>query len=293
MPELPEVETVRRRLDPVVTGRRVIGVEVGRPRVVRRTSAEALVAGLAGVRIEGTYRRGKYLLFPLDTGNELMVHLRMSGRLLVVGVDEAPAPHTHVVLTLDSGRALHFVDPRTFGEMVVFDPDRLDAEVPELARLGIDPLEPEFTLVALRRILRSHRRGMKALLLDQHQIAGLGNIYADEVLHRARVHPLRPSDTLTPAAERRVHDAIGDVLAAAISAGGSTLGDAQYVDPLGEAGSYQSDHRVYGQTGRRCPTCGIGIVRRCTVAQRSTHYCPRCQRRPRRVAVPPNPQPLT
>ena len=283
MPELPEVETVRRGLERFVVGRRVNGVEVGRERSVRRTSRQALIDGLTGTTIASAGRHGKYLLLPLDSGDELMVHLRMTGQMLIAEAGAARPAHTHVVIHLDpdSERPEHelwFVDPRTFGEVVVFDPTNVAVELPELAQLGVDPIAGELTLPVLRRLLRARHRLLKPMLLDQHVIAGIGNIYADEILHEARLRPDRMSDELTLASERRLHDAIHRVLNAAIAAGGSTLGDRQYVDLYGDWGSYQEAHRVYGRTGERCLTCGIGFIRRTVSAQRSTHFCPRCQR---------------
>lgn len=278
MPELPEVETVRRGLERFAVGRRIDGVEVGRERSVRRTSPEAVIHGLTGTRIVAANRRGKYLLLPLDSGDEMMIHLRMSGQVLIAaGGAERPA-HTHVVLHLDDGNELWFVDPRTFGEVVVFDPTNMAVEMPDLARLGPDPISDGLTLRELRRILRSRRRLLKPLLLDQHVIAGIGNIYSDEILHEARLRPDRISDELSPPSERRLHAAIHRILDAAILAGGSSLGDAQYVDLLGEGGSYQDAHAVYGRAGERCRTCGVGWIRHTVSAQRSTHFCPRCQR---------------
>ena len=278
MPELPEVETVRRGLARHVAGRRVERVEVGRDRVVRRTSREALIDGLTGVRVESAERRGKYLLLPLDSGDAAMIHLRMSGQVLIAeGGSERP-PHTHVVMHLDDGHEARFVDPRTFGEVVVFAPDRVADELPELARLGVDPIAEPFDRRRLRSIVRGTSRALKPLLLDQHRIAGIGNIYADEILHAARLRPDRPADSLSPAAEARLHDSIVTILSAAIDAGGSTLGDAQYVDLDGAGGSYQDAHRVYGRGGERCLTCGRGWIRRVVTAGRGTHFCPRCQR---------------
>ena len=278
MPELPEVETVRRGLARHVAGRRVERVEVGRDRVVRRTSREALIDGLTGVRVESAERRGKYLLLPLDSGEVAMIHLRMSGQVLIAeGGTERP-PHTHVVMHLDDGREARFVDPRTFGEVVVFAPDRVADELPELHRLGVDPIAEPFDRRHLRSIVRATSRALKPLLLDQHRIAGIGNIYADEILHDARLRPDRPADSLSLAAEARLHDSIVSVLSAAIEAGGSTLGDAQYVDLDGAGGSYQDAHRVYGRGGERCITCGRGWVRRTVTGGRGTHFCPRCQR---------------
>ncbi len=278
MPELPEVETVRRGLQRHVVGRLIDAVEVGRDRVVRRTSREALIDGLSGAVVERADRRGKYLLLPLDSGESAMIHLRMSGQVLVAAAGAARPPHTHVVLTLDDGRELWFVDPRTFGEVVVFDPARVGEQLPELARLGVDPIAEPFARSQLRRIVRSTSRGLKPLLLDQHAIAGIGNIYADEILHAARLRPDRAAATLDARATGRLHDSIVGVLTEAIDAGGSTLGDAQYVDLMGEGGSYQEEHRVYGRAGLRCVTCGRGWVRRIQSAGRSTHFCPVCQR---------------
>jgi formamidopyrimidine-DNA glycosylase len=206
-----------------------------------------------------------------------MIHLRMSGQVLVAQGGAPRPPHTHVVLHLDDGNELWFVDPRTFGEVVVFDPDHVDVELPDVARLGIDPIADDLSLPVLRRVLRSRHRLLKPLLLDQHVIAGIGNIYADEILHAARLRPDRMSDELSLTSERRLHAAVGEILHAAIDAGGSTLRDAQYVDLMGEGGSYQDAHAVYGRAGERCRTCGVGWIRRTVSAQRSTHYCPKCQ----------------
>jgi formamidopyrimidine-DNA glycosylase len=278
VPELPEVETVRRGLERFAVGRRVNGVEVGRERTVRRTSREAVINGLTDTTILAANRRGKYLLLPLDSGDEVMIHLRMSGQVLVAAAGSPRPVHTHVVLHLDDGNELWFVDPRTFGEVVVFDPTNAAVEVPDVANLGPDPIADQITLRQFRQMLRSRRRLLKPLLLDQHVIAGIGNIYADEILHAARLRPDRHSDELSPPAERRLHQSIHEVLTAAIEAGGSTLRDAQYVDLFGEGGSFQDAHAVYGRTGERCRTCGTGWIRRTVSAQRSTHYCPRCQR---------------
>jgi formamidopyrimidine-DNA glycosylase len=278
MPELPEVETVRRGLEHHLVGRRITRVEVGRERVVRRTSREALIDGLTNTTITGVGRRGKYLLLPLDSGEAMMIHLRMSGQvLLAVGGSLRPA-HTHVVMYLDNGTEVWFVDPRTFGEIVVYAPDRVAIELPSVALLGVDPIAEPFDRTLLATIIRSSNRALKPLLLDQTAIAGIGNIYADEILHRARLRPDRVASTIDGRAITRLHAAIVDILTAAIEGGGSTLGDGQYVDPMGESGSYQDGHRVYGRTGERCVTCGRGWIRRIVSGGRSTHFCPVCQR---------------
>lgn len=277
MPELPEVETVRRGLARHLVGRTIERVEVGRQRVVRRTSREALIDGLSGTTVLAVERRGKYLLLPLDSGDTMMIHLRMSGQvLLAAGGAERPL-HTHVVMHLDDGSEAWFVDPRTFGEVVVYDPDRVEIELPPIAQLGIDPIADDFTRADLRRIIRSTSQALKPLLLDQHRIAGIGNIYADEILHRARLRPDRPARSVDARTTGRLHEAIVDILTASIEVGGSTLGDAQYVDVDGASGSYQHEHRVYGRTGERCSTCGRGWIRRTVSGGRSTHFCPVCQ----------------
>ncbi len=278
MPELPEVETVRRGLERHLVGRRVERVEVGRERSVRRTSPEAVIAGLTDTVIEAADRRGKYLLLPLDSGDSCMIHLRMSGQVLLAAAGAERPPHTHVVLHLDDGHEAWFVDPRTFGEVVVFDPDHVDVELPELARLGVDPIAEPFDASTLRVAFGSTARALKPLLLDQHVVAGIGNIYADEILHRARLRPDRPASSLDRRRIATLHRSIVDVLTEAIDAGGSTLGDAQYVDLMGEGGSYQDEHRVYGRGGERCVTCGRGWVRRSVTGGRGTHWCPLCQR---------------
>ncbi|MFZ4720894.1 MAG: bifunctional DNA-formamidopyrimidine glycosylase/DNA-(apurinic or apyrimidinic site) lyase [Ilumatobacteraceae bacterium] len=280
MPELPEVETVRRGLEVQVVGRRITKVEVGRERTVRRTSRQALIDGLTGATVVAANRRGKYLLCPLDTGDEMMVHLRMSGRLLVTAAGTERLPHTHVVMHLSGTprQELWFVDPRTFGEVVVFDPTNAAVEMPELARMGIDPIVDGMTSAQLRDIVHGRRRQLKALLMDQHVIAGIGNIYCDESLHRARLRPDRISDTLTGREIGRLHEAIVGVLTAAIEAGGSTLADTQYVDVDGQGGWFQVHHKVYDRAGQRCLTCGRSNIVRVVSAGRSTCFCPRCQR---------------
>jgi formamidopyrimidine-DNA glycosylase len=263
-----------------VVGRRIERVEVGRERTVRRTSREALIDGLTGATITSIDRRGKYIVCALDTGDALMIHLRMSGRVLVSKAG-APRPnHTHVVLHLagEPAEELWFVDPRTFGEMVVFDPERTAIEVPELAKMGVDPIADGLTVSRLSKILGDRARQLKPLLLDQHVIAGIGNIYCDEILHRARLRPYRLANTLKPAEVRRLHDSIHSILETAIAAGGSTLSDTQYVDVMGDGGSFQLDHRVYDRAGQRCLTCGKATIVRVVSGGRSTCYCPRCQR---------------
>ncbi len=281
MPELPEVETVRRGLQQNFVGRKITKVEVGRERTVRRTSREALIDGLTGVKVLSATRRGKYLICALDSGQKLMVHLRMSGRLIIAKPGASRPPHTHVVLHLaktDSVESeLWFVDPRTFGEVVVFDPDKAKTQMPDLMNLGVDPLTDEFSPETLRGLFKNRRGNLKALLLNQHFVAGIGNIYADEILHVAKLRPDRLPGRLTTATLMRLHAAIVEVLNKAVVAGGSTLKDTQYVDLDGQTGSFQDEHRVYGRTGLQCLTCRKGRILMTVVAGRTTCYCSACQ----------------
>ena len=268
MPELPEVETVRRTLAPVVEGRTIATVTF----IWSRTCAgdpRATEAGLAGQRIERLERYGKYLLFHLrkgDRGSLLVIHLRMTGNLLVNGTS---GEHTRARMSLDDGTAVAFQDVRKFGRWEWSE--RLPAR---LAALGPEPLEIGCDEFATR--LRSRRARLKALLLDQEFLRGLGNIYADEALFGARLHPLRSANTVGPRKARDLHGTIQAVLRDAIGAGGTSIRD--YRDSRGEQGNFQRRIRIYGRAGEPCVNCGVR-VRRVIVAQRSTHYCPRCQRR--------------
>jgi len=282
VPELPEVETVRRGIERRAVGRVIERVEVFRERTVRRQGREAIIDGLTGTRLVAARRRGKYLLCDLDSGGVLMMHLRMSGRVLVVDAGTARPPHTHVVMHLspDANGMRHemwFVDPRTFGEVVVFDRDDEASVAPELARLGPDPIVDGLDEATLASILRGRRGNLKALLLDQHRIAGIGNIYADEILHRARLRHHRLPSRLDAPTRRRLLAAIHFVLRDAVEKGGSTLDDTQYVGIDGEPGWFQTEHRVYDRAGQRCLTCRSANIVRRVVAGRSTCFCPRCQ----------------
>ncbi len=242
-----------------------------------------MINRLTGTTFLGADRRGKYLVLPLDSGDAVMVHLRMSGQLLLAAAGATRPNHTHVVAHLAPGEGqsdeeLWFVDPRTFGEVVVFDPDRDPPEIPELARLGVDPLGDPFDAAVLAGLLRGRGRQLKALLLDQHVIAGLGNIYTDEVLHSAKLHPMRLATTLKQADVVRLADSISSILRDAVRSGGSTLSDAQYVDLMGSGGSYQDNHCVYGRGGESCRTCSRSVIARVMQGGRSTHFCPRCQK---------------
>ncbi len=285
MPELPEVETVRRGLERRLVGRRLTEVCATGERTVRRTSARQLIDAMEGVTVQAVTRKGKYLVVHGDTQVRMMIHLRMSGQVLVADRSLARPAHTHVTARLSDvtgavDEEFRFVDPRTFGEVVAYRAQDESDVVPELHRLGWDPLTDPgvMTLRRWRAELSGRRRQLKALLLDQSLVAGLGNIYTDEVLHRARLRPDRRSDDVSTPQARRLLEAISTVLAEAVAAGGSSLRDAQYVDVDGRIGNYQSSHRVVDREGQGCLTCGRARIRRITSAGRSTYFCAWCQR---------------
>jgi formamidopyrimidine-DNA glycosylase len=271
MPELPEVETVARELRPLLTGRELAGGRVLWPRTLAEPDPAVFSARLAGQRFVDVGRRGKYLVCTLDSGDKLIIHLRMTGRLAVVPPDSPTlgGPHVRAILPLVGGDCLIFTDSRKFGRIwLVDDPARV------VGKLGPEPLAGDFTAEALAARLRSRRTAMKALLLDQTVVAGLGNIYADEALFVAGIHPLRPAASLTDEEISRLHAAIRQVLTESIGALGTTLRD--YRPPYSPQGAYQNQLRVYQQADRPCQRCGAPI-RRIRVAQRSTHFCPHCQ----------------
>ncbi len=262
MPELPEVETVVRSVEPYLRGRRIVAARFT-SRHVTPGNRTALAARLAGRRIESVTRRGKFIVMALDQGT-LTVHLGMTGRLLVRG---QPGEHTYAVFTLDDGLLLYH-DPRQFGKI-----EWSAGAPPRVARLGPEPLEISFD--EFRRRLKRKAR-IKALLLNQTFLAGVGNIYADESLFAAGIHPLASAARLGPARAERLYAAIRGILGHAIELGGSSISD--YVNAEGERGWFQLEHRVYGREGQPCVNCGAA-VRKILVAQRGTHYCPRCQKR--------------
>jgi len=277
VPELPEVETVRRGIEGTLLGRRVVAVSVTGRRSVRRQSAPEFCASLEGRVLVGARRRGKYLLVDLDDAAVLVVHLRMSGQLLHARPESPTVAHTHVVLALDDGSEVRFSDPRTFGELFVArELDGRDAPL-ALASIGRDPLVDGVDEAELRHRLAHRRVALKAFLLDQRELAGIGNIYADEICFVARLSPLRRSDTLTRLAVHRLVAAIDEVLTEAVTLGGSTLRDARYRDLFGGTGTFQIRHAVYDRLDEPCLRCS-GTIRRVRVAGRSSYSCPRCQR---------------
>lgn len=283
MPELPEVETVRRLIRPQLEGRTIEDAEVRWARTVGG-HAQRFRRAVRGARVGAIERRGKFLVARLErgepagreAGGALVVHLRMTGRLHVEAPEVDPGPWARLSLALDDGRRLHFVDVRKFGRFLFHErPQEL------LAHLGPEPLGAAFDPAWLRAALRARRRALKPLLLDQSFLAGLGNIYVDEALHRARLHPLQRSDRVSAAKASALHGAIRAVLEAAIEREGSSF-DAFYRTPEGRPGSYQHQFQVYGRDGRPCLRCGATVVK-IVVGQRGTHLCPRCQRAPRRA----------
>jgi formamidopyrimidine-DNA glycosylase len=276
MPELPEVETIRRDLDREMGGKKIKAVEVIGTRSVRRGTKKQLIDRLTGRTVKTVKRRGKYLLATLDDGSLLVIHLRMSGQLLRATPKEPRPKHTHVVLQLQTGTEIRFVDPRTFGEVFVVDPANMAEEAPDIAELGWDPLDDPIPLPAFAQLLLSRRTQLKALITDQKVIAGLGNIYGDEILHAAGLRYDRMSNTLTSQEIRRLFRSILEVLHDAISARGSSLADEQYVDLYGKTGTFQLHHQVHARAGKACPRCRA-TVERVKYQGRSTYYCPSCQ----------------
>jgi len=279
MPELPEVETLKRDLEKEVVGRRIKQVEVAGMRSIRRhPNKKHFVTKLEGHKITGVVRRGKYLLVNLDEGAVLVVHLGMSGQLLRTKgtVKEAVDKHTHVVITFTQGGQLRFVDPRTFGEMFMTGADEVEAHVPELAHLGFDPVDDMISWTRFGELLAARTSKLKALLTDQRVVAGIGNIYADEILWGAGLRFDRSSETLSSQEVRRLYRSMVEVLQDAIKHRGSSLADEQYRDLHGVMGEYQHQHKVYDREGEACRRCRSPIER-LKFNGRSTFFCPQCQ----------------
>jgi formamidopyrimidine-DNA glycosylase len=279
LPELPEVETIRRELDKEIIGRKIKSVEILGSRSVRRhESPSEPVARLQGKKITQVRRLGKYLLFDLDTKDILVIHLGMSGQLLrAKGTKEPVAEHTHIIITLSQGGQLRFVDPRTFGEMFVSEPAENARRIPtQLAHLGFDPLSDQIGWTRFAAMLSSRKTQLKALLMDQEFVAGIGNIYSDEILFASGLRYDRLSNSLSPQEARRLHRSMIELLNDAIQMHGSSLADDAYKDIYGESGEFQGQHRVYNREGLPCPRCKRKIMRT-KLAGRSTFYCAHCQ----------------
>ncbi|MBI3662360.1 MAG: bifunctional DNA-formamidopyrimidine glycosylase/DNA-(apurinic or apyrimidinic site) lyase [Acidobacteria bacterium] len=277
MPELPEVETVVRGLRALLPGRRIVSVRLGKTDFM--DDPGALAAGLPGTRIAEVRRHGKFIVMRLevprnaDADSHLIVHLGMTGQLVVQRAGEPAAAHTHAFFALDDGRELRYTDPRRFGRIALFSEKQFAST---LARLGADPLE--VSEAAFCCLLAGRRARIKALLLDQRFLRGMGNIYADESLWRAKLHPARQAARLRSGDIHRLLEAMRHILNEAIRLRGSSVSD--YVDANGERGEYQLRHRVYDRQGKSCFRCGA-TIRRILVAGRSSYFCPRCQPAPR------------
>jgi formamidopyrimidine-DNA glycosylase len=292
VPELPEVETVCRQLDPELAGRRIEALEVLDARWCRPLGPEKLEAEVEGAMIEGLGRRGKYLLLALDGARTLVMHLRMTGNLVLVEGEEKLDPsegrrlyeaerstserHLRARFRLDDGREAWFTDPRRFGEAFLIDDAKLDER---FAKLGVEPLSADFTPEALGAMAAGRTVPLKSFLLDQSGVAGVGNIYADEALFRARLHPLSPAGSMKAEHQQALRDAVVAALEAGIDGGGASIDD--YRDGRGEKGTMQDEFLVHTREGEPCPRCGATIVR-IVVSGRSTYYCPSCQVRLRR-----------
>ncbi|HEX7245639.1 MAG TPA: bifunctional DNA-formamidopyrimidine glycosylase/DNA-(apurinic or apyrimidinic site) lyase [Solirubrobacterales bacterium] len=292
MPELPEVETVCRQLEPELRGRTIEALEVLDARWCRPTPPRTLERAIVGARIEDLGRRGKYLLLGLEGGRTLVMHLRMTGNLVLVEGERRLDPsegmrlyegerstserHLRARFQLDDGRELWFTDPRRFGEAFLIEDAGLDER---FAKLGAEPLSEEFTAEALGLAAAGRTAPLKSFLLDQSRVAGVGNIYADEALFRARLHPLSPAGSMKPEHLEALRDAVVAALEAGIERGGASIDD--YRDGRGEKGTMQDEFLVHTREGEPCPGCG-GPISRIVVSGRSTYYCPSCQVRLRR-----------
>jgi formamidopyrimidine-DNA glycosylase len=292
VPELPEVELVRRGLDTTIVGRRVEAIEV-RSASSPAVPAARLKRAVQGGRLTAVARRGKVLIVELDSGAHLLVHPMMTGQFVVTGngrtlftgghpsrsmLGPMPNQTTRIVFRLSGGRALYFNDARKFGRIRLLDSGAPLSADQFLARLGPEPLGDEFTLAGFRSQLERHRRApIKAVLLNQSVLSGVGNIYADESLHLARVHPARLAGWLNGTESRRLHDAIRRIIGLAIDCGGTSFAD--YADPAREPTGYLARARVFRRQGEPCPVCGT-VIERIRVAGRSTNICPRCQPAP-------------
>jgi len=274
VPELPEVETVRRRLEPALVGRRLEHVEVLDSRLTRPHDPLEVAAELTGERVGAVDRRGKYLVVRFESGRALLIHLRMTGSLRHVAAGSAldADPHTRAVVHLDDGSEVAYRDVRRFGTWLLTEPDELEPYLD--ARLGGEPLAPAFTTKRLADALAGRRAPVKAVILDQRRLAGVGNIYADEALWRARVHPLRPAGELGEEELRALHRGIRAALKAGIERQGATLRD--YRTPDGGSGRMQHEFKVYGREGEPCERCGHPIEK-IRAGGRGTWFCPNCQ----------------
>jgi len=267
LPELPEVETIKNELSPYVIGRCITGVTLLWERMLRQPLSGEFQARIKGRRIIGVARRGKYLIFRLDNGYSLIIHLKMSGSLLLGGY--VTPKYTRAIIKLDDGNSIFFRDPRKFGKIQL-----VKSENSVTNKLGHEPLECGFTSEVLAKKLAKRKAPVKAVLLDQSLIAGIGNMYADESLFAARINPLKPAGSLSQAEINRLHEAIQIVLRNAINSKGASV--STYLRPGGEIGTAHSHFKVAHKKDKPCPVCGTSI-KRIPIRQRGSYYCPRCQ----------------
>ncbi|MBP1044552.1 DNA-formamidopyrimidine glycosylase [Vagococcus sp. BWB3-3] len=273
MPELPEVEAVRTGLEQLILGKEIDQVQVFWPRIIETPEVESFKIKLIGEKVEAISRRGKFLIFHF-THYEMVSHLRMEGKYEYHQQTDELAKHTHVMFDFTDGTQLRYLDVRKFGRMTLL-PKGLASEYSGILKLGPEPVPATFLLKPFTAGLKKSSKAIKPLLLDQKLVTGLGNIYVDEALYEAKIHPEQPADTLTSKEVAALYQSIIDVLARAVEAGGTTI--RTYKNALGEAGKFQVSLNVYGQTGLPCPRCGTAIIKT-KVAQRGTHYCPACQK---------------
>lgn len=277
MPELPEVEMVARHLRALIAGRTFIKAQLLHPGIAPEHSPRQFAAQLRGARVLEVTRRGKHILTHLANGRTLLTHLRMTGRFLHVGADEAHAPHTHVVFWLDDGQRLLYSDPRRFGRMLIVKTTGVE-QAQALRKLAPEPFDAAFTPAYLHDVLQRSRLPIKLLLLDQTRVLGLGNIYVSEALHRARINPRLPAHRLSRPRAALLHQEIIAVLNEAIANDSTLNTDPRQLDASYTGGAYESMTRVYDRAGLPCLACGAPI-RRFTQGGRSTYHCPQCQRR--------------
>ncbi|HTU14069.1 MAG TPA: bifunctional DNA-formamidopyrimidine glycosylase/DNA-(apurinic or apyrimidinic site) lyase [Solirubrobacterales bacterium] len=292
MPELPEVETIRRQLEPDLVGRRIDSVEVLDPYFSKPETPKAFEDATEGREIVDVSRRGKYLLLDLEDGNSVVIHLRMTGSLILIDPEGVTNPgdsriyepgagekHLKARFSLDDGGELRFTDPRRFGRGFVADQEALDEYF--ASRLGVEPLSPEFTVEAMAAMTANRTGPLKSFLLNQKGVVGVGNIYADEALYRARLHPLSTGGSMKAEHHEALRDGVVEALERGLDLGGASIDD--YRDAKGETGSMQDEFLVHRREGEDCHSCGATIVR-IVVGGRSTYYCPECQVKLRKPA---------
>jgi len=273
MPEMPEVEIIRRYLDTQVAGKTIMNLDIRLPRMIKWPNVEGFRALVTGRTIKSMNRRGKYLLMELDNDSKVVFHLRMTGRLVYEPTGETSDHHARVIFHLQDGASLVYGDTRTLGTIHGLKPQELGM-LKGLAEMGPEPLSAEFTAEYLYKTAKQRKVAIKSFLLNQKYIGGIGNIYADEALFLAGIHPLRPANSLTQTECGRLWESVNKVIADGIADGGTTFRD--YQNGEGGKGSHQEHLYVYGRKGEQCRNCGA-VIERITVGGRGTHFCPKCQ----------------